>query len=387
MMNNEVPVWGYVLMVAGLIAFVGLIAAYVIRYHGFKRPLFAAPYIAWIVIFTVVPCLIVAYYSFTHTVEKKYESDEEISIEQDYTITVNKARVTIYAEDKCMVIGGEMPKLTTVVTGYSFGSKQGISKLTKQYVPVCTADVNTAGEYEITFDAQSISDTEDYDIVFVPGKLTVVDADEVMISVRDYEKVFDRQELKPTAVCSDPEAWVEYSTDGGENWSGDIPGQTNAGETQVLVRAVKDESVLAENAYTLKIDYAPLTVKVLNNTAFAGGEIPEYSAIVLGLTYDKKDDDLIQYTLDANPGTKPGEYEVTAEGEEIQGNYRVSYENGLLYLTEDSEIRIVGTDFSYTYNGRKMVPLDYAFVNKDGITPQQSMQRRGSADGEFTAFA
>ena len=49
----------------GLAAFIGLIVFYVRKNRGFKRPLFASPYVLWLIIFTVIPCLLVAYYSFT----------------------------------------------------------------------------------------------------------------------------------------------------------------------------------------------------------------------------------------------------------------------------------------------------------------------------------
>ena len=65
MTNFQVPVWGYWLMGVGLAAFVGLLIAYIHKNRGFRRPVFASPYVLWIVVFTVIPCLLVAYFSFT----------------------------------------------------------------------------------------------------------------------------------------------------------------------------------------------------------------------------------------------------------------------------------------------------------------------------------
>lgn len=67
MTNLHVPVWGYIIMGMGLAAFIFLLVKYILRNRGLKRPIFASPYILWIVIFTVVPCLLVAYYAFTKT--------------------------------------------------------------------------------------------------------------------------------------------------------------------------------------------------------------------------------------------------------------------------------------------------------------------------------
>ena len=65
MTSFHVPAWGYGLMIAGFAVFVALLIAYIVMNRGFKRPIFASPYILWIIVFTVIPCLLVAYFSFT----------------------------------------------------------------------------------------------------------------------------------------------------------------------------------------------------------------------------------------------------------------------------------------------------------------------------------
>lgn len=65
MTNFQVPGWGYWLMGAGLAAFVALLVMYIRQNRGFRRPIFASPYVLWLIVFTVVPCLLVAYFSFT----------------------------------------------------------------------------------------------------------------------------------------------------------------------------------------------------------------------------------------------------------------------------------------------------------------------------------
>ena len=65
MYNMSLPWWGWVLMGAGLVCFVALVALSVRRNHGVKRSLFASPYTLWMILFTVLPCILVAYYAFT----------------------------------------------------------------------------------------------------------------------------------------------------------------------------------------------------------------------------------------------------------------------------------------------------------------------------------
>ena len=65
MTDFHVPVWGYWMMGLGFAAFVALLISYIHKNRGFRRPIFASPYVLWIIVFTVIPCLLVAYFSFT----------------------------------------------------------------------------------------------------------------------------------------------------------------------------------------------------------------------------------------------------------------------------------------------------------------------------------
>ena len=60
MYNMSLPWWGWALMGAGLVCFVALVALSVRRNHGVKRSLFASPYTLWMILFTVLPCILVA---------------------------------------------------------------------------------------------------------------------------------------------------------------------------------------------------------------------------------------------------------------------------------------------------------------------------------------
>ena len=65
MYNVSLPWWSYALMGAGLVLFLGLLTISVKRNHGVKRSLFASPYILWMILFTLLPCVLIAYYALT----------------------------------------------------------------------------------------------------------------------------------------------------------------------------------------------------------------------------------------------------------------------------------------------------------------------------------
>ncbi|MBQ7754798.1 MAG: hypothetical protein IJR78_03580, partial [Clostridia bacterium] len=63
---------------------------------------------------------------------------------------------------------------------------------------------------------------------------------------------------------------VEYSTDGGKNWSTTVPGLTDAGKLTVKVRAVKDNVVLNHKDVTLEITDNPPEGTEVTIVAHAG---------------------------------------------------------------------------------------------------------------------
>ena len=63
--DMSLPWWAWAAMGAGLVVFVTMIALTVRRNRGMHRSLFAAPYTLWMILFTIVPVILISYYSFT----------------------------------------------------------------------------------------------------------------------------------------------------------------------------------------------------------------------------------------------------------------------------------------------------------------------------------
>ena len=63
--DMSLPWWAWALMGVGLALFAGMVVLSVRRNHGVKRSLFAAPYSLWMILFTIVPVILIAYYAFT----------------------------------------------------------------------------------------------------------------------------------------------------------------------------------------------------------------------------------------------------------------------------------------------------------------------------------
>ena len=65
MIDLTLPAWAGWAMGVGLLLFVLMVALSVRRNHGIKRSLFATPYTLWMFIFTLLPCVLIAYYALT----------------------------------------------------------------------------------------------------------------------------------------------------------------------------------------------------------------------------------------------------------------------------------------------------------------------------------
>lgn len=63
--SMQLPAWSFWLMGLGLALFIALVALSIRRNRGVKRSLFAAPYTLWMILFTVLPVILIGYYSFT----------------------------------------------------------------------------------------------------------------------------------------------------------------------------------------------------------------------------------------------------------------------------------------------------------------------------------
>ena len=110
---------------------------------------------------------------------------------------------------------------------------------------------------------------------------------------------------------------------------------TEAGQYYVFVSIFPDK----ESGYAYADTYAefsilprPVTVTADSYTKKAGDKDPVWTAKVSNLASGDKAS-LIQYTLTRKTGEEPGTYAITPNGEELQGNYKVSYVTGTLTIS------------------------------------------------------
>ena len=108
----------------------------------------------------------------------------------------------------------------------------------------------------------------------------------------------------------------------------------------------------------LKITPAPVKVKARNLKKVEGEADPELTATVKGLYGD----DQVTFELSREEGEEPGDYLITPTGEEKQGNYTVSFDNGRLSIKTRAE---AGIPENYYYTVRYIVKGEYTRDGED----------------------
>ena len=99
-------------------------------------------------------------------------NDDYAPFSKEFNLTVNKAMLTITADDKTKVEGEENPELTVSYSGFKNGEDKTV--LTTQPTVTTTATTNSpVGTYPIT---ASGAEAQNYDFTYVNGTLTVTEA-------------------------------------------------------------------------------------------------------------------------------------------------------------------------------------------------------------------
>ncbi|MBO4504747.1 MAG: hypothetical protein J5730_08065, partial [Bacteroidales bacterium] len=209
-----------------------------------------------------------------------------------------------------------------------------------------------------------------YEISVVNGKLTVKNHAMTLTvpTAEQSTKTYDATALQPAATVSGQLAGttptIEYSTDGGSNWSTTVPSRTDVGSTPVDVRAVALYHDTVTGAYTLTVNTATLTITAKpqtytyngavqgeNNATYTDAAVIANKVTVEGL---KGSDALTSIKLNGQE-TNAGVYDgkIVPSAAEVgtkTGNYTIGYNAGKLTI-DTAMLTITVIDQTYTYNG------------------------------------
>ncbi len=260
------------------------------------------------------------------------------------TLTVEKAPLTISGGEYTMKQGDPLPELKAVFEGFKNGE---------------TAEVLTV-QPVLTTEATSVSALGEYpEISYVDGKLTIIEADAIMVKAINVKREYGEENPK-----------LEYTVYGGE-----LRGEpvitcvanpfSSVGTYDIVVEpgTVENFNVTYVNG-TLTVEKASLFINGGQYTMKQGDPLPEFKAVYDGFKNEETPEVLIeQPTLStlATSDSAPGVYSVVVEGA-IADNYEILYSLGTLTITEADPIvvrvvscsRLYGEEnpeFEYTVEG------------------------------------
>ena len=300
-------------------------------------------------------------------------------VELTGTVTITPKPVVVKADNVSKVYGescGDL-NLTATVTGTFDGDQV-------EYTVSCdNSHSENVGDYPKVIKATGTATQGNYSVSYEDGDLKITKAirDENDITVGNYSDVYDAADHTITVGGTVDGDKVEYSTDG-ENWSTEKPERRNVTNTTVQVRVTNPnyENTIHKSG-TIEITPFEVTITADDMSKLYGEKDPTFTATetVTKEGTVRPDDQEISYDIVRNPKhEEAGTYEKTLipSGEELQGNYKVTYKNG------DFEIRrtvrpddkaISAVDYSGVYDNEKhtitvngLLPADKVEYSYDG---------------------
>ena len=242
------------------------------------------------------------------------------------TLTITKAPLSISAGNYTKKQGDAMPVFKASYAGFKNGENESV--LTKQPVFSCEAnEASVPAEYAVTI---SGAYAENYDISYEQGRLTVVEADAVVVRAKSYSRQYGDEnpvfefETEGAALDGTPEIVCSAVANS----------PVGSYTIEVKQGSIKNYNVHFESG-SLVITKAPLSISAGNYTKKQGAAMPVFKASYAGFKNGEDESVLTKqpvFSCEANEASAPAEYAVTISGADAE-NYEISYEQGVLTVT------------------------------------------------------
>lgn len=267
----------------------------------------------------------------------------------NYTLTqptglkanIEKAEITVRANDKQMVKGGAIPKLDYAIIGELYGNDKITGEL------AVNTDGKTVGDFDITQGTLAVS--SNYKLTFEKGKLSVVDKTPQNITVSEItEKTYGDDSFKVevtkdtvsnldtfTYESSNPSV-AEISADGSVTIK-------SAGETDITVKqAGNDTYAPFEKTQKLVVKKVPITVTAEAKSKKIGAADPELTYTYTGSLVG---DDKFTGKLERQAGEEVGQYDILIGTLAINDNYDITYNKAVFEIFDKTPQNIIVADF------------------------------------------
>ena len=252
---------------------------------------------------------------------------------------MNKAKLTITADNKTKTAGEANPELTVSYEGFVNGETASV--LTKQPAVTTTATTGSvAGDYPITASGATAAN---YEITYVEGTLTVVKADQ-SVSLTELPAMTygdDAYTLPLTTAEGQPLTWTS-----GNSKVASISGGTltvaGAGTAAVTASQAGDASHNPfSQTFTLTVNKAKLTITADAQERYVGESNPAFTLTYSGFVNEDNESSLTVWPTaecEADEKSPEGEYAIVLSGGSSD-NYELILENGVLTVKAQAHLR------------------------------------------------
>jgi len=294
--------------------------------------------------------------------EATFSGDVNFTCEVPYSYTINKAPLSISANNASKIYGNTNPEFEAVFDG--FINKEDKSVLSKYEFSTTATTSSDAGTYPIHITAEALN----YEITATDGTLTVNKAP-LTATVNKSEKVYGEENPSFAVEYSglknndtDPQLTKELT------FTTEATKQSNIGTYPVTASngEFKNYEITKYVAGTLTINKAPLTI-ICNDATKAYGDVnPSFSFTYTGLKNDDTEDKAMtlkpSVDTEVTRSTTVGDYDIIGSNGSAK-NYTIEYIKGKLTITK-APLVITANDatreygnsnptFTFIFNGFK----------------------------------
>lgn len=252
---------------------------------------------------------------------------------EDGTLTVNKAPLTMTANDKTMTYGNSIPVFDISYEGLKNNETQP-TWVTKPALSSTVTPTSNVGTYPITI---SNADAKNYDLTIHNGTLTVEKA-ELTAKVENKSRLYGDANPEFTLTYTGLKhnetvpAWEQEPT-----FETTATTQSNVGNYPVsLKNAVAVNYNITPVEGTLTVNKAPLKVTPKDCTRKYGEQNPQFELNYEGLKNSENQPEWTEepvITTNATTGSSVGEYAITVKSAEAR-NYTLEKGSGTLTVTK-----------------------------------------------------
>nr|WP_321357917.1 MBG domain-containing protein [uncultured Draconibacterium sp.] len=279
------------------------------------------------------------------------------------TLTIDKATLTVTAEDKSRVYGAANPVLTFTYDG--FVNEDSESDLATAPVASTTAGISSAvGTYPVSVSGGA---DENYTFSYTSGTLTINKAT-LTVTADNKSKVYDGSVFSPFTVSYSGFVAEETESDlgGSLSFSGNAVYETHAGTDYVITPGGLTSSNYDISFVNGKLDItkAPLTVTAEDKSKVYDGTVyDQFTLSYSGFVAEETKSVLgghISFSGNATTATDVGiGYEITPGGL-TSLNYNISFVSGKLDITK-APLTVTADNKSKVYDGSVFSPFTVSY--------------------------